>query len=155
MGWRVVDESRSEGFKEFHAVWVPSIVRNSYFRYYDNGRYEFYREIIASFDSWAINQKLDPNTFRLEFPEGASVEDYVGGRRYVKGAISDAKLRDQAKVARTLLSESDEFDKELSADPFGHGPDLVWIGCVLVVATAGIGTGADFWLRQSRRARSK
>ena len=157
MAWKVVEDIRSEGFKEYHGIWLPSKVNYSSFRYYNDGNYELSREIIASFDSWLINQTLGAKTFRLDFPTGTLVTDYRNGERtYIKGAISDPTIRDKVELARAQISKSDDLgeklEEALADNPFPRSPRQFWVICFILMAFAGGGTGIYcFWLIHLKR----
>jgi len=161
MAWKVVEENRSEGFREYHGIWLPSKVHYSAFRYSNDGNtYELAHEIIASFESWIINQTLDAKTFRLEFPAGTLVTDLLnGGRTYIKGAISDPTIHDNLELARTQISNSDDLgeklEEALAENPFGRATKHLWVICLLLTAFAGGGTGVYFFWMMRRKTRKQ
>src|SRR5262249_49009543 len=146
MAWKVVEENRSEGFKEYAGVWLPARVHYFLYAYYDDGHYELSREIIASFKSWIVNQTLDAKTFRVEFPAGTLVTDFLnGGRSYVKGSISDPSIRDKVELARAQISKSDDLGEQLenalAENPFRRSNGRFWIVVSLLLTLAAIGAG--------------
>ena len=78
--WTKIAALQCRQFASVGGVWLPGRITLVEHRYWDDGFYEFKRDLDARFEQWKVDENLGDNWFRLEFPEGTKVTDQTGGK---------------------------------------------------------------------------
>ncbi len=78
--WKKIADLRCAQFASVGGVWLPRRITLVEHSYWDDGFYEFKRELDTRFDQWKVDENPGDKSFKLEFPKGTQVVDRTAGK---------------------------------------------------------------------------